>query len=492
MPGSPKTPSQTMRFLSRSAYTLVELLIALALSLLLLFGVAELFRHVGGSINEARSIISMSAQLDEAALLLRQDLARIPSSLAQKPKDIQDYIDNNRPEAPGDKDGYLEIIEGPDTVLDHPYVDEKDNFDSTVGDVDDIIGFTTTNDSARPYRGMIQDNIEERDSAEIVWFVRGNTLYRRQRLIDEDTVNKNNKPAPGGCSDENCLDCPKGDFRSRETLVDVNEGPLPEEGQYAWVWKDETTDYGPQRYDAVKPDKDKENYVWKNLLTHEDLARRARRFGHGGIGDKNTEKAPENLFPYPLYDKDDAGNDYAGWYYLRMPTFEESNYESKKNRLFWKTDINVPREPDVNNPDLWSQPHFFLGDWQERKSGSLVKCIENPRNRRAGEDVVLTNVLSFDVKVWDPDAKKFVDLGASDAVTWKEGKDKQPGLLNLVGNPPRPLHVWDSWTQEYKKGDGTLEPPPYDQPLEAIRITIRCFDPASRIIKQTTVVHRFQ
>ena len=70
------------------AYTLVELLIALALSLLLLLGIAELFQRVGGSMSETRSAIGTSTHLNEAALLLRQDLALIPKELATKPQRI--------------------------------------------------------------------------------------------------------------------------------------------------------------------------------------------------------------------------------------------------------------------------------------------------------------------------------------------------------------------------------------------------------------------
>jgi hypothetical protein len=118
---------------------------------------------------------------------------------------------------------------------------------------------------------------------------------------------------------------------------------------------------------------------------------------------------------------------------------------------------------------------------QDKKSGSLNKYVDNPRSPRAGEDIVLTNVLSFDIKVWNPSTNAFVDLGQNVAGS---GFEKQGNHLS---------RVWDSWTWEYKKTDssGDAEPPPYAEPMEAIQITIRCFDPASRIIKQITVVHRF-
>jgi hypothetical protein len=496
-----------MRFLSSPAYTLVELLIALALSLLLLLGVAELFQRVGGSLNEARSVIKVSAQLNETAMLLRKDLKQISPNLATKPKDIADYLDGKRPEPPDDKDdygGYLEIIEGPNHILDsptcfdcelhdprcidpkhtgvlnppcpcscHPYRNEYGKCDPTVGDVDDIIAFTIKNPNV-PFRGMLHGTIKDRDSAEVTWFVRGNTLYRRIRLIDDVTREENDHKDNEVFYNEST----KEPFPTKAALDE--HGP-PTEAGYAWVLEDETSDGKKQRYDAVQYGED--DWRWRTLLSLEDLALRARRFGHGGIGDDNLKRST-NTFPYALYD-----GEHAGWYYLRMPTFEEYDFWRRINIMFWKTDSSPLGSP-ITNPDLWDQPHFFPNS-QDRKSGSLIleftkddgsveKSITSPRNHQAGEDVVLTNVLSFDVKVWCPNTKEFVDLGAA-GTTW-EGEGNQPDL-----NHPAGLRTWDSWSKEYKD-----ELPPYTEPLEAIQITIRCFEPASRIIKQVTVVHRFQ
>jgi type II secretory pathway component PulJ len=464
-----------MRSPTHQAYTLVELLIALTLSLLLLLGIAELFQRVGGSLNEARSVISTSTQLNEAVMLLRQDLAHISRDLAQKPKDIKDAIDNDT-EAPNDN-GYLEIIEGPDTVAVHPYVDENGNLDKTVGDVDDIIAFTVLNRDI-PFRGIILEKIVERESAEIVWFVRGNTLYRRERLIDDVTARAN---------DHN----PVGNFPDKATL-DLKEN-LPTEAGYATVEKAGTDDGREQRYDAVWDEE--KGWRWRAILTGEDLSLRSRRFGHDGLS--------ANVFPHPLYD--DAS--YEGWRYLRMPIIEESDYWRDNNIPHWKTDsvstIPSPQTPDCPNPDLWEQPYFFPSSLkQNRKNNGAVIPIadddddsDNPHRSRAGEDVVLTNVLSFDVKVWDRNTDEFVDLGAEGTIWDLDDPinvNNQPGLNLPKSNLPKELRTWDSWTKEYKKGDETLELPPYTEPLEAIQITIRCFDPASRIIKQTTVVHRFK
>ena len=391
-----------MRSYSPVAYTLVELLVALALSLLLLLGVIELLSRVGGAMNDTRAAMGTSANLHEAAILLRQDLAHIPDSLATKPARIVAGVDDV-----SDRDGYLEIIEGPDTLDHHPYVDESGNPDPTVGDVDDIIAFTAFANRTRglgptDFRGLVLSDdgeyrIEETEAAEIAWFVRGNTLYRRVRLIkDDDMVN-----------------------------------PV-----------------------SARADR-------KNRLLH--------TFDEN---DSNLIASPTNEFPFPLYD---LRPKYAGWRYLRLPTLEETihiNWTAPQ----WKT-IEIPRDPTELHPDLWEQPHFFP-NLQDKKSGSLTDYISSPRHVRAGEDVVLTNVLSFDVKVWCSTARDFVDLGMV-GTTWDNSNNRQSAL-------PR---TWDSWTQE---GVYSGKTPPYAAPLEAVKITIRCFDPASRAVKQVTVVHRFK
>ncbi|MDR2754892.1 MAG: prepilin-type N-terminal cleavage/methylation domain-containing protein, partial [Planctomycetaceae bacterium] len=57
-----------------AGYTLIELLIAVSLSLLLLLGVTEMFRHVGATMSDTQKSLNMSANLNATAMLLRDDL----------------------------------------------------------------------------------------------------------------------------------------------------------------------------------------------------------------------------------------------------------------------------------------------------------------------------------------------------------------------------------------------------------------------------------
>ena len=400
--------------------------------------------------SDTRAMMNTSARLTDTAILLRQDLERIPTSLAIKPYEIA----NANESIISDRFGYLTIIEGPDacqsnTEREPRYVNLNEDghpIDRTVGDVDDIIAFTAIARPDLPFRGVIGGGIGERNAAEIIWFVRGNTLYRRMRLIDDETARKNFNNV--------------GDFERKADLLAVT----PQKGDYATVLQDESIDGGEQRYDAVQGE-------WRDLLTLENLARRARRFGNDGLRFSETDPNA-NRYPFPLY----AGLN-AGWYYLRMPTFEETDYWSANNIRYWKTETRGLLTEPLEQADMWNQPQFFP-DLLAPKSCSLRETAES-RNARAGEDVVLTNVLSFDVKVWCSKLGLFVDLGTSGS-SWAAVNGLATDLHGQGG------YVWDSWTQAYG------EPAPYYvEPLEAVQIIIRCFDPGSRIIRQVTVVHRF-
>lgn len=173
---------------------------------------------------------------------------------------------------------------------------------------------------------------------------------------------------------------------------------------------------------------------------------------------------------------------------------------------------------------------------------------------RAGEDVVLTNVLGFDVRVFDPVAPMYVttgltalgpgDPGASDASITKtliaaggyvdlgnevgsnalvEGVTPPfSGFGNtkslLVGSATSP-RTYCTWSTHYEangiddddsgitdqgtdgldnnsnslvdEGDEQETAPPYPYPLRGIEVRIRCYEPSSRQVRQVTVRHTF-
>jgi hypothetical protein len=172
---------------------------------------------------------------------------------------------------------------------------------------------------------------------------------------------------------------------------------------------------------------------------------------------------------------------------------------------------------------------------------------------RLGDDILMTNVLAFDVQVYDPGAPVFVSGGVS-LEPRDQGYSISPNppafgayvdlgyapTYTATGTNPAPLfnrinpngtmcglpttgnvsRIYDTWSLHYEN-DGVLQKstvgadamtnglddggaagvvddlgeadtlPPYSAPLRAIRITIRVYEPSSQQVRQVTVVQDF-
>ena len=382
----------------RHGYTLVEILISVSLSLFLLLGVTRLFQSVGTSITDAQGTLIMTRNLDWAATTLRNDLDNLTVDV-NKPSKL-----NNTLNPPGDSDGYFQIIEGNNTT-NAVMVDASGATvpDPTVGDINDILMFTARAPADTQFRGLIGGvgNVGESPFAEVIWFVRGNTLYRRVLLVLD-----NNTPL--------ATTSPTGFYQGNDISVRQEGGVLE-----------------------------------KNTLS--DLAKRQNRFGHTTSG----------TFPFSIHTSPE-------WNYLRMPTLEECAHAN------WQAGGTLPSVtgPPPSQTNFWEAPNNWIVSGSpilNSDSGSLATYVTTPRNPRTAEDIILTNVISFDVKVWCPTSGQFVDLGTG---SWTTGHTLGP--------------VYDTWSSEY--------PPlsaPYTMPLKGIEVTIRCFDPRSKNIKQIRIVKDF-
>jgi hypothetical protein len=415
------------------------------------------------------------------------------------------------PRSPEFNEGYFEIIEGPvgpvtpviptnqnasppETLAVKPDPNDASRMiaDTTVGDFDDILMFTARSLS-RPFVGRCAatGGAIESDVAEIAWFVRGRTLYRRVLLV-----------APGAT-----LVMPVG-----SSLFAANDISLRSEG-------------GTLKANALG-----------------DLCRRKCRYGHDPTG-----------FPF----------DARGWGQLGLPTLRECSHSN------WAADTVLPaaNNRDVPQIDLWNNPHPWTGvDPATGAIAAPAPPIPPPfLGPRVAEDVILTNVIGFDVKVWDPGAPVYLDTGGTpeiqdDVVVGPGDPDYETAMTNswtllsygayvdlgyaatipyvpASGAPMRLFYgpgdlrsrldatagntarVYDTWSLHYEHddenqdGDGSSDEgtdgfdndgingvddpgemetsPPYPAPLRGIQVKIRVFEPDSRQIREVTVVQDF-
>ena len=112
--------------------TLVELLVATAISLLIIGAVVTLFARVGDSLHDARSSINMSERLQYARILLQNDLAGHQSG-----------------------SGFIEIREGPQRADGRTTgAIDYSSLGPAVGDTDDELMMTTENTEV-PFSSVI-------------------------------------------------------------------------------------------------------------------------------------------------------------------------------------------------------------------------------------------------------------------------------------------------------------------------------------------------
>jgi type II secretory pathway component PulJ len=183
---------------------------------------------------------------------------------------------------------------------------------------------------------------------------------------------------------------------------------------------------------------------------------------------------------------------------------------------------------NLNDPEL-----FPFAPLEMFSSDQLNGHIQGARE---GEDMVITNVIAFDVRVFDPreplsfgGTGAYVDLNSSNSAAVPMDDPFPPasgGVFRTggvrVSNVPRNhtlVRTFDTWSTHYESngvdedgrfgsdqgtnlqddnGDGLVDDPderetspPYPVPLRGIEVRIRCYEPASRQVRQVTIRHTF-
>jgi len=218
-------------------------------------------------------------------------------------------------------------------------------------------------------------------------------------------------------------------------------------------------------------------------------------------------------------------------------------------------DLSVRREGNLLIPntlsDLTRRESRFMHNPFGITNGSGFPYLFNPAqpgllfdatagSTRAGEDVVLTNVIAFDIRVFDPAAPvstsgndaqvpgdpgftgatangAFVDLGNGQATPGPSSVG--PHFFGTGTGAMSGQRTWDTWSTHYETngvdddGDGIPDEgsdgldnnsngetdesteketsPPYPYPLRGIEVRIRCYEPSSRQVRQITVRNTF-
>ena len=450
VPPPPASTSPAGR--SRHGLTLVELLIAAALSLMVMGIVASLFGILSRSIRQSQATVDLSTLMRSAAWQLRQDLTGL--TCATMP-----WLSPER------NAGYFELIEGPlrDASL---AIDAQGKPTTNLGaDTDDVLLFTTQS-LAEPYVGRYEGTTIESPYAEVSWFCRpaatqpvaGMTLY---------------------------------DLHRRQLLVT--------------------------------------SYLGRSALTNNALSGTANR---------------------ALYDLSLRPETIAGQGAMLVPN-SLGDLTKRENRFLRSGYSFLTSTNTVRTVAAQPFPHAFplVGG----TAFALPEATLTETNR-AGEDVILTNVIAFDVRVYDPQAVvplasgtvwrlpgdpgyatasgtagsgAYVDLGwRGGTPVLRTGTFPPAGQTALgsagvcvSGTRSLPASTYDTWSRHYESngvdndgdgvvdegsagadtnGDGWLEysadaetSPPYPVTLRGIEVRLRCYEPRSKQVRQITIRHSF-
>jgi type II secretory pathway pseudopilin PulG len=396
-------------------YTLVEMLVATTLTLIMMGAVATVFGMIGQGVSGARASLEMADALRATAQRLRADLDGATQTVG--PPHFGEWSDGQ----PGANEGYFEYIEGPLGPLveprwvarntDRPWTPTAaDPFqipfepDSTVADMDDILMFTTRS-RGEPFVARYGGSPYESQDAEIAWFVRGRTLYRRVLMIRPDLS----------------VSGPAGFYANNDISVRNVGGTL-----------------------------------YANSLG--DLTMPENRFAH-----QNALTSPNSPYPYHphryisgvVFGWSDAGNPANALARLNLPLLQECSDATwvaggSLPTVALNADVETLSNPTqvgqgtASTPfDAWLNPH----PWElprptknaphqpavDKETGVVLNAAGYPMGTRFGEDVILSNVIGFDVKAWDPGAPVMV-IRATRAGTVTVS-------AMCPGDPPRPAET---------------------------------------------------
>ena len=497
------------------AFTLVEMLVAMAITLVMMAAVVTLFANVSNSVRNRRATIEMSGQLRHLRNVLQQDLqgATCPGVTWQRPESNH---------------GYIEIIEGQyregnasnlingaapptaiDPEIDHklstipssnmPFADANWVTDAAgLGDHDDVLMLTVRNEH-EPFVGRMPTNVRrnatranpfvarsgeegweygtiESPLAEVVWYAVENpgytddpdvpadgesdpsaeaffgepgmrTIYRRALLIAPWVNPYRFVASDGTIHDTFTLDQESVEFQARPGLVrvlsDIIERPDLHEALACLVAFQERYDLSVRlEFDPNLDPPDGRYVILANTLS--DLTKRENRYEHHSYRRaEGTSQPASRDYPYAALS---MGSGYSGSNpAVRCQPDVESPNDPPPNDfppnpadegealtldvgglpdvvVAYTLENPFPTEPGVNRRRYKWRPFAYVDDESDTLATARVVLNDNHQvvrivhgfvplsGERRGEDVMMTGVLAFDLRLYDPGAPLFATV----------------------------------------------------------------------------------
>ncbi|MHB8864037.1 MAG: PulJ/GspJ family protein [Pirellulaceae bacterium] len=381
----------------RFGFTLVELLVAMALSLVIILAITQVFRLVGDNVLAGRAVLEMSGQLRSAADQLQRDLDGLTVPVRPWPETSAGA-------------GYFEYYEGPFWDMGLGPVGAARYRETSVGDFDDVLMFTVRT-SGTPFVGQIMASIHpSSDPSNIQLFIDPSNPLHRQTLESRvaevvwftrfNDRNRDGQPDPGevSCHRRVFLVLPNVDL-SHPTIQALS----PLQFFSAFDLSVRTTGTSP---------------TWGRVANSlEDLTRRENRIAHDMSGAWPPTAATSNR-PFPS----------LFWRALLVP---QGSVATMGPDSAWGA-AGVDDDGSGVTDDISEAGHFGTDD-ATLPIDMAPWALPGPLPTEAfaemyGSDLILSNLLAFDVQAYDPTVPIYQAASSSDPVL-----PSDPGYV--VGNP---------------------------------------------------------
>jgi type II secretory pathway pseudopilin PulG len=485
-----------------AAFTLVEMLVAMAVTLILIAALAQAYAIVGDVVAEGRSVIELSGNLRAIAHRLQEDLERV--TLPVRP-----WADDSG------AGGYFEYFDGPSTDkdwnADGTYDTDPTASDTTRGDVDDVLLFTSRSDDAL-FSGIVNGVREYSPLGEVVWWIQEvngrRVVYRRVLLIRPELGRVYPAAQPYATYANNSV----GYSLLRQAVADFFRNNDLSVRVYWELWDNPSPPTPPSLVDLQTHANinDPTHSVRVQFIANSlaELTRRENRFAHlhpfPNWQDGDQLSPPRNLPPFPFaLNLDPATVDSV--YRMARPqdivvsdalTFDAQAYDPTA-RLYYEStpgsdpppQVLVPSDPGyvgaASSLPIAGYGAFVDLGYGTRESGfnawNWSIFSGNPHSR--------SRLSTYSYCTWSAHYER-------DGANQDDDSNSQNGWENLDYYQGQPRDEGnDGVDNDGQNGvDDVAEretSPPYPSPLSGIRVRIRAWDPDSRQVRQASVIQDF-
>ncbi len=486
----------------RGAFTLLELLVAMSISLIMLYAVILFLRWTGDTVSDGRAMIELTSQLRAVRQRLHEDLSMItvpvrPWADNGGAQGYFMYYEGILADQDRNADGSLESDSDSNGVADVPVTVPEAV--SPWGDFDDVLAFTIRTKGGEPLVGRTPNGMQQADAAEVVWYcgwddTDGNGvpnvgemryLFRRQLLVNPSLVTITSADVSRQFANPaSNINYPFG------SKADAVQGLLNFQQNYDLSVRIESNGSGGW-------------ILVGNTLA--DLARRENRYAHvwNQVGNRPAEGYPTqfglipsstpSLANFVLQDR--VGEDVQ---LSRCIAFDVRVFDPTAAVIAGQVDAAGPSDRIARiNPDPAVVGAANLGygafvdlNYSRYTIGNSYFSGPSSVGSKLNAPIYDTWSITYERDGIDQDNDGMVDEGTNGL------DDAFPSSINPANPNSLPIPHDNSNMSNIRVGgaDDITERetfPPYDVPLRGIQVLIRVFDPSTRQLRQATVVADF-